>query len=132
MPDNERKLHPYDGWENDVELLATCHLKITAIDGLHFAPAKRLVNAFEPAKCGKVLHHEGACASTVAYVRKETPSSLNISCNLPVGHHPFNPVTEQSEKFGGRFTVCTTCERHPEDPIHSPGHVPDVSESAWR
>lgn len=115
---------PYEGWEDDLEGL------LAAFGGLGSVGVDekfvRLLAAFEPDKCGKVLLDGPVPVQLVAY----EPSGIYVVCNLPAGHHPFE--NDVLNRCAHAVSNGRQCRKLAGDPIHSPGHVPDVPESSWR
>lgn len=121
----------YEGWEEDLlEALRSLEV-IRPLDG--DTPQRRLLAAFGREKCGKVLHHASSTTTwSGTSIRRDF---LPLTCNLPKGHHPYHPngrgyciYFAEDPDVRGSYS----CGAPPEDPIHSPGHIADVPDEAWR
>jgi hypothetical protein len=113
---------PYEGWEEDLLRVAS----VGSVESPHrnevHDPARRLLAAFEPPKCGKVLH--GNAQIMVAGRR--------LVCNLPAGHHPFDHDRRDSLCLHRAEADGPICRRFAGDPIHSPVHGNTDLEGSWR
>ena len=127
---------PYEGWEADVLEIARLldRRDSPSIAGYpppaHRGSTMRVLDAFRPPTCGRVLHHMAYGIEPVTS-RQRTPAegwiSSSITCKLPAGHHPYlRPGLVESGY------PCLQCGVGPEALIHSNGHVADVPEEAWR
>lgn len=118
---------PYEGWESDMTYLAD---KIAKAGSLTVRDedrqlARRILAAFESPKCGKVLHPDSG-PDHLWHMEFGRAVVIEVLCGLPAGHHRFVP------RNASWPNNCLQCSKRVTDPIHSPGHVPDVPPEAWR
>lgn len=126
---------PYEGWEEDVQTLVHHERESIVLPTRFVVAASRLRSAFEAQQCGKRLWHGSRTGGSPLFVETDW---RQLTCGLPAGHHPFDGPTrsflrsKQSAADEVTYGRCTQCGLPPVDPIHSPGHLADVPEDAWR
>lgn len=96
-------------------------------------PLDRLLGACGPEECGLRLHFQPPSGPNMHgwFVA----GNGDLVCRLPKDHHPFSPYSGAPkvchQPIGSGITVMI-CGKYADDPIHAPGHMPDVPDECWR